>query len=410
MTTDRIKVRVRFQKLVTCGHCGCVFQAGEPTEFVARGASEEEARERAERKAHSRWGDVPRGPCPHCARVPSLGGLVSRVFPFGLTAFFTASGLALPVALALAGRNPGIQAFALFASAVALVSCVVCAGLVVYQPNRNLERNRRRVRQALDQGTVTIVQPGAEVLPEDPSGGTGYAVLIGILGLGAALCMLAAPIYRVSSGWDRNPHLEPEICGPGGELRMTFPDTITSLDSLWSGEATAELEVPDGNGKRIPLTASTRHETWGKYQIWTSGNRTSQSLWAKVRLPEDPALGGKQVKITVVMVVTCPVGVIGDTVKGPQQRAFENRQQRVERTIEVNIAPHGARSDFRQVNLIGTLTGSGIVFAILGLLMLSAAFDHKPRSVVTLKQLAATRDDSHQPEREELPPWKRGLG
>jgi hypothetical protein len=336
---------------------------------------------------------------------------VGRAFPLALTALFTAGGLALPVGAAFAavsGRTPQIQTVALIGSVAALVSCVICAGVLLYQPNRNLEQNRRRVRAALDNGAVVIVRPGSESPDNSTPGRLPHPVLIAVLGVVAALCMLAAPIYRVSNGWDRNTHITPEVCEPGDEFRMTFPDTIMSLDSRWSGEARAELVAPEVNGRRIPLTASTQQETWGKHQIWTAGNQKSQPLWAKVRVPEDQSLGGKQVKISVVMVVTYPVEVVPNATEGRQQRVFDDRQQRVERTIDVNLTPVGVRNDYSQMNLIGTLTGAGLVFAILGLLTLAAAFDRTPKSVVALKQLAATRDDSREPESEELPPWKRG--
>jgi hypothetical protein len=188
---------------------------------------------------------------------------------------------------------------------------------------------------------------------------------------------------------------------------MTFPDEILSLDSRWRGQVTAEMVVPNGNGKRIPLAASTQQGTWGKYQIEATGNKKSQPLWAKVRLPDDPAIGGKSVKISVAMVVTYPVELMADPNQR-HRRVFDDRQQRVERTVEVNVAPYGATDSYKQLNLIGTLTGSVIVFAVIGLLMLSAAFAHKPSSAMTLQQLTTVRDDAPKPENQELPAWMRG--
>jgi hypothetical protein len=167
MPSGTVRVRMQFQKFVTCGHCACVYRVGQPRVLVGRGESTAAAELDAESAANREWSKVPKGPCPHCARIPSVSGLVSRVYPFALTGFFTTGALALPIAVAIAGKNPGVQAIALFASVVALLSCVICAGVIFYRKDRNERRNRERAQAAIDSGTVVIVQPGAEMLPAE---------------------------------------------------------------------------------------------------------------------------------------------------------------------------------------------------------------------------------------------------
>ncbi len=204
------------------------------------------------------------------------------------------------------------------AHATLLASATTCAilGLIhllldVNNPNRNLEGNRQKALQSVERGDLWVppnskAQPEAEI----PQFGwsVSHAVAYVIFGLGV-LAFLSPEALRLACGWQANPEWYPLVAGPGDDPYTYFPNKISSVKGYWRGtgqafiENAAELGMPP-----TTLRTESKNSTWGdSISIGSRESKTStNTLWLRVHLPDDPKLVGKTVKIRMQLTVLYP--------------------------------------------------------------------------------------------------------
>ena len=384
-----VQVHVQFQKHVTCGHCAHVYPVGKPRAFIRQGRSEDEARQSAESAACLALDTVPAEPCPHGERVQTeiAARIRFRLYDF---LFLLAGALALPLIGVFVGVSGtvGSEFLARFGAGAALAVCVGWGLLLVYcSASRRMRNGSVRA-----QGGSVVRRFFSLFL---------RACFVAVLGIGVAVLMMAGPMYRSTHGWQLNGNVTPSICGPGDGIRVTFPDTVTSIKGYWTARVTAQLEVPGESGPPVLLGASSRSDSWG-YGVISQGRTSTQPLWAKVQLPGNPALAGKRVVVHVILDVSYPAAV------GPEQ--YRNEQKRVGKNVDVTLSEPGANDAYYQANFWGTFTGSLILLSLIGELALRASSVRRS-TIVTLERLSdvvvSPPERDEEPDREPRRPWDR---
>jgi hypothetical protein len=251
----------------------------------------------------------------------------------------------------------------LLAAAVAGGFALFHLALALWNPNGDLEHNRQRAEREIAADQLEVVQPGST--PDPRKMPANLTLLHGLALLGLLLAgpaFLAAVYLRTSNGWVNHAEIRPELVGPGDELKVDMPARhVQAVRSTWRGEATAQVLNAAEVNCTPTLKATTRNETWGEsFRVKSEENGKPIHPYACLMLPDDPALGGKTLRVRVRLSIVYPA-------KGPD-RSFHNERTSVVRDVNLQLTPAEGRSLYWTAWSLGAV--AGFVGCILGGLVL----------------------------------------
>jgi hypothetical protein len=387
-TTYTSTIEVNVWKEHTCVGCGTVFRYLFKRKKTGQGGSPQKAEANA-RKAVVRAleHEVDLQPCPGCGLYqPDMIAVRRRR---GHWWVFWASVPVLGLLLILAAADVLALGLASWLAAAA------CAGLALAHllidlnnPNRNLEDNQRLGAARAERGDLWVPEgrrpdPGEGT---DPGSGRGSGHLFGYLFLALGVVAFAAPEgLRLLRGWPTNPGWHPPVAGPGDEPYVYFADRVTSVKGYWRGTGGAlvlnarELGLPSGT--TLPLV--TKSDNWGNSIRVKSSEKNSRSrLWARVRLPSNADLTGKDLQLKLQLNVEYPAVIPGQVNK------WAKRQDTFSQTASLRLAAPAAGATYREGWWLGMLAGSALLLLPgAGLALLAGAFRNKalPTQIVVPK-------------------------
>ncbi|HVS34215.1 MAG TPA: NfeD family protein [Gemmataceae bacterium] len=155
-------------------------------------------------------------------------------------------------------------------------------------------------------------ESGAENLGAGAPGGGRRLVWKALpygLFLAGIVALPAGEVLRLARGWPINDGWHPQVVGPGDNAKIYFPTGISqSVNGYWSATGTAailnaqELNVPP------QLGLLSNQDTWGGVIVVSKDSEKTApvTLWAKVELPNDPSLRGKNLRVQLDMTVVWP--------------------------------------------------------------------------------------------------------
>jgi hypothetical protein len=326
-------------------------------------------------------------PCPACGLYqPDM--VASQRFQFHLAVGAAAAGaVTLVGAVGAAGGRQ--WATTLIGAAISVLALLVQGALLLWNPNRNPDANRVKAKRLERSG---LLEPMRGDIPELANKGVphrrlGYLHAIALGGLAlAVLPFLAAEAVRVAAGWPLNRDWHPAVLGPGDESRVFFPESVQSVQGLWSGRADAELlnarELGLDQGE---LEATTHQATWpGVIRFDQNRSRTySVGPWADVRIPDSPQLNGKEVRVKVDVVATYPAD------RGTH---FVNEQHAFTQTVVIHLADRPGAGRLYVMLANGGTFGGALWLLLMGLLLALAGRSFR-RDAYPAKVFAEREDD-----------------
>jgi hypothetical protein len=271
----------------TCVHCAAVFSYR-----MKRRASEDE----------------PLHACPTCGLVPAdLVGAWRHAWQNSLllvtTAFFVGVGLCLVFFNFPYFRIAEVAAF------VAYLFLIAQIGLVIYDPNADVEANRQQALEQVEAGTMRFTRTTDTPVPPVEPRSFGERWRIPIIAGIATLAVSSSLILRLSFNWPINRGLFPEVVGPGDTFTLYYKDKLrNTIEGHWSGRATAQAVNAAELGLGTPwLDAGTHNEQWGHY---VSAPRHGRSIevrpWVEVLVPHDPVLARKTLEVRTEIAASYP--------------------------------------------------------------------------------------------------------
>jgi hypothetical protein len=363
-TIYRSTIKLRCWKEHTCAGCGGSFAYRFERSVSGRGGTAEAAEQAArDAAAHALSKTVDAQPCPTCglyqpdmiaSRQTSLHWCVLAAFvpPWGLL-----------VVLAGAGVLPADVGLWLIAG-VCAVAALAHLWIDARNPNRNLVVNRLIAQQLISAGKLHLgeagsIEPSAEVC--SPRWSLGHRLVFVLLGL-SVLGVSAAEVMRLASDWPFNAGWRPAVVGPGESADLYLPAQITSIKGHWSGEATVDAYLSDDPKREpIPLTVSSRSDSWGKsIRVKASEKGNRSTLWVRVGLPQASELAGKSITLHVRLMATYPRAV---------GAGFETVQEPYSYKAELDVASAGAGGTYVLVWWLGVLCGGGLGLLLSGYLI-----------------------------------------
>jgi hypothetical protein len=373
-TTYTSTLHVSVWKEHTCAACGARFRYLFQRKKAGQGNTPEAA-EAAARNAvvQALEHEVDMHPCPACGRYqPDMIAVRRRRWHWYL--FW----IALPVLVLLVILG---GAHAIPYALAGYLAAGWCAGLLLVHliidainPNRDLERNQRLAADRVDRGDMWVPDEQPSEQGEDVGSGwtSGHAICYLFL-LAGVLALLAPDLLRIASGWTINANsVYPEVAGPGDEVKIWFPDRVSSVKGLWNGTATvevanaAEVSLAGGN-----LKATTNNATWSQtIRVKSSEKNSSSRLWVRVQLPPQADLAGKTLQLRMRLNVNYPA-MAGGNRWNPAQGAFTHN-------TAVKLSAPNSGSQYTTWWWAGMLGGSLLVLVPSALLaVLAGAFRRK---------------------------------
>jgi hypothetical protein len=372
-------VKARCWKQHTCCACGCVYRYKFERAGVAQSGVRDFARSGAEKNLQSRLErEVDCYPCPTCGLVqPDMVAQTKLPWHAGVTVVLLvllACAVIPAVYQGLTYHLAGL-ACAAVAGAGALLHLVVA----LYDPNRDREANRQKVKAQVERHRVEMVERGSmtdvEAPPRNLTWKHAAALLAAIVGAGF---FLAPEIVRRNADLPVNPGLTPYVVAPGDEVKLGFPadHDIRSVGGRWRAVATAKVLNANEVGVPAELAAASSTDNWGTdFVIHEGSERVSPTLYARVQLPGDDAVAGKTLRLRISLDVTYP-SASGHAGFDP---TFKNQGTAVTRDFTVRVAGADDKQDYEDawwtalaVGLPGSL-GGGALLAWLALALRSRA-------------------------------------
>lgn len=356
----------RCWKQHTCVECGGVYRYKIVREAGAESRYAEFARQEAEAKLFRRLArEVDPNPCPSCGLIqPDMVGQGKRR---GHALATAAAGLLLAVVVGVTYVWGGfvIDDVAAYAAAIAGGAAVAHLVVALSNPNRDRAANLRRAEMGVAAGRVEIVARGTVTDSLPPT-----ANLTARHVLALACVVLAAPAFlipvfvRAANGWTLDREFPPGVISPGDEVTITLPTPaeMKSADGRWRGEAIAELLNTPAIGGPATLSATSRSDSWGQVFDTRRSNVPLTTVWARVQIPDDPALGGQALQVQLTLMVVYPVDE-GAQVPNPDGRdwneklGFENRTASLTRDVTLTLADAGGSRRYRESWVIGMAFG-----------------------------------------------------
>ncbi|HTU18591.1 MAG TPA: hypothetical protein VMG10_11070 [Gemmataceae bacterium] len=250
-------------------------------------------------------------PCPGCGLYqPDMVGR-RRLTRHGWTIAACSAALLLIMIL--------LRSDVLLAGTAALAAAAACAvlGLVhllidLNNPNRDLESNQQLAQQKVERGDLWV-PPGSKAEPvvEIPAFGWSPAHVVAyvLFGLGV-LAVVSPELLRTMYRWPVNRACYPHIVGPGDAPYIYFPNKITSIKGYWQGniQQVEVLNAAEVGLESASFSTVTNQDSWdSSISIGSEESKTSSdTLWVRVYLPNDPWLEGKTLKLKMKLIVVYP--------------------------------------------------------------------------------------------------------
>lgn len=209
-----------------------------------------------------------------------------------------------------------------------------------------------------------------------PDLGEGRPLALAALGAAvvAVPLWLAPKLLAWAVGWSANPAVGRDVLGPGDTVRVYFSSVpVRSLKGYWNGTnpsgqvLAGETDAPLGR----PVVWSSGLHGWSvtfspRIHVRPGEETTTPRPFATVRLPADPALAHRGVRLRVEMTMTYPVQD-GST-------SYKNRDVKLAETVPLRLAAPGAAARQATWALWGSLGGTlASLLGGYGLVHLAAA-------------------------------------
>ena len=264
--THTAKIEIRRWKAHTCAGCGCRYAYLMVRKRAYGGSTPERATEKAQAAADRAIArEVDRQPCPTCGRYQPdmIAGRRRSLHGWLFLASLLATGL-------IAGLYLGdvIQSNRALTAAMVQVTAIALLGFLTdgRDPNRDLEANRRKAEQEVAAQRVRTLRPGTPPAPGfRPAATRFHGLLAAGLALAALLALALPELMRQQAGWPLNADWFPPVAGPGDEIYLYLPDSISSIKGYWTGTLTVTATVdqePQASG--FDIESSTRQVDWGR--------------------------------------------------------------------------------------------------------------------------------------------------
>ncbi len=194
---------------------------------------------------------------------------------------------------------------------------------------------------------------------------SGYA----LLGVGA-LAFLWPVVHVATSKVKLNPGWAGEVVGPGDEGTIYFNQSITSVKGYWNA---SNIQVNVTNAAELalqpplaPITAESSKDNWaGGISVSSKESKTrTQTLYAKVKLPDDERLVGKRLQLRISMNVSYP------QLQGSNQ--FVNQSGAYSHDVTLELSGRKAGAAYSSAILLGFFLGAGL-YSIGGFILAIAA-------------------------------------
>ena len=328
------------------------------------------------RKTSPRGGNTPdMRPCPTCGLYqPDMIG-TRRMMLHGLIGILGALGGGAVVVLGITKEFSDRQVIAA-AAGIGAVVFLAQLGVVLWDPNRNQERNQQCARTLLKSDDLQLLhgENPAKAATKLPNWGASRSHIVALIGLLlAGLFFVSGELVRHVLGWPINPECRPGVLGPGDESRFFF-ESHKSVDRKWYGQVTVEVANASELGLAdTRVSATTKQDSWG-HIIYVKSDSEDAFFrpWVDVHIPESAKLAGKKIELNVKLLMTAPV-LHGDH--------YENEQSTLTTKVSIQLADRpGAGKLYAYI-----LFGGGFLEA-LGLLAMSLVL---VASAVALRRTAS---------------------
>lgn len=361
------KLEVKCWKEHTCSACQTVYRYLFKRTKTGTGGTEQAAGAAATRAViHALERETEMRPCPACGYCqPEMVGFRrarGHWWMFWIT-------LAVFAVLVVLGFIPAIADHLILWIALAVAACLVVANLIIalLTPNGSPEKNMELAKDYLEDGTMEVTTVSKEE-PEpvaDPKGGLFWGVF-GAAAL-ALLLIVAAELVRLASGWPLNAAWHPQVAGPGDTPWTHFNKRIETVGGYWRAQnVLVHVLNPQEVGiANAQWAASSHHSDWGdKISVKSGQKRSSRQLWARVNVPPEANLAGKEVSLKIILDVEFPV------LRG--NNAFENDRDVSEHTTSLRLASPRAGKTYTTLWWVGLVGGGLLLLGLNGLLIARA--------------------------------------
>lgn len=359
---DSVSVNEEYQcvKEVDCDVCGTTFRFPYRSTVSGSGETERDAQRDAAKKAQKELTDETGSErCPNCGALQVCMEAGAKALGFGCATWL--AGFLFLVGGALAAVNHfqliSYPTMPMICWLLGLFSLPVIAWTIFLarsNANLDLEQGLREAKQKLESQHLTIVsagEPGAVQLARLSMTSIQMVALgMGILGL---LLLPSAELLRIASGWTMNSNTTPPVVGPGDDLQLNWPESLQCVKGHWRGTATVEYTDAERTLPSTPLAATTRSEDWGNFIGGRGARNQTTLIWATVKIPDDPGLAGKTIRLNAQITVNYPTstGLFG----------FENREDTLSHEFPITLAPAMAGSTYKIVWWGGLVIGAGLI-------------------------------------------------
>lgn len=342
-TTYKSTIEINVWKEHTCLSCNSRFRYLFKRKKTGQGGTPEKASAAARQAVvKALEHEVDLHPCPGCGLYqPDMVGSRRSTRHWWVIAVNWAA-LLLMMILMLSDVLPAGTA-ALAAAATCAVLGLVHLLIDFNNPNRNLESNQQLAQQKVERGDLWV-PPGskAEAVAEMPSFGwsTAHAVAYVMFGLGL-LALVSPELLRLMHGWPANTAWYPQVAGPGDQPYVYFPNKITSVKGYWRGLSKAQVvNAAEVGLPSTELRTESKQDSWGNsISIGSKESKTStNTLWVRVFLPNDPRLEGKTLKLKMALNVSYP------KLNG---NSFDEVSEPYSHTAEIRLSGAGAGSRYK---------------------------------------------------------------
>jgi hypothetical protein len=388
-TRYKATITVECWKQHTCVCCSGVFRYRFTRTSTGEGGTEESASAAARAQMmNTLANEVDVQPCPSCGYVqPDMVGsrrAVGHAWVLGglLVAMLVLIILALTEVML---PKTVVQA------AIAIGGLALAAQLIVAlrNPNSNLASNKASVERLVERGTMEIRSAGKieeavpETLPRAFGVTTWIALLLMLVGV---LAMGACEVQRRLAGWPLNDAWYPPVVGPG-DSSYVYTGKVSSVKGYWTGTVVADVTNAAELGLPNPrLAAETHTANWGNSISVKSSEKSSNSnLWARIHVPNEAKIAGKDMKVSITIGFNYPVITGGNNFRPEQGTSSYNG--------EIKLASPYAGESYRKLYWNGLIGGIVLMSAASIWLLLEALAFKKKAHATEIEPIGGTEPE-----------------
>lgn len=355
-----LKAKYECIKEVDCEWCHTRFQFPMVESTKGSGPTLDDAvRDAREKSRKSLEREPGHEACPTCGALQVSMGASKNAFAHGCALWF--AGILLAIGLLIAFLiNQNIVSLVTASTVswtlffVSILTLLFNIRIVRQDPNADLIQSRAAAAAKVKEQKIVVISTTHDALPDSiPTSVSVFQwAAIGLCALGITLYP-AAELLRITSGWASNPNCVPPVAGPGDEVTVFWPKSLPCLKGHWKGAAFVNLVSDDPFATPMPLEATGRVDGWGGVIGGKGAHNQDTAIWTKVKLPDDPALVGKKIKLDAKMSINYPhsTGLL----------SFEEAQVEFENVFTLKLAVPRAATRYNTAWWIGLIGGSGLV-------------------------------------------------